>query len=339
MADFALLPDQGSADFGGTMKLWGAETGIGFEKLGIWLSNVPRGFTLFNFDFAFYGVVIAIGALLGLTLSMQHAKRNGEDPDLYYYYAIPAILIGVLGARIYYIIFNFEIYRDNPLLMLNIRDGGLAIYGGIIAAVVWLIIYSRMKKASFWLMTDTACLGLLVGQIFGRWGNFFNREVFGKFSDGLFSMQIDITCPLLWPEFNPQYVSDAELAQMYLGRDSMLQKIIEVRQNIYVNQAGVSVISVHPTFLYESLCNLALLIILLIYSKHKKFDGEMFIYYVGGYGLVRFFIEGVRTDQLFIGNTALAVSQVLSAILVAAAVVMWFILRSHAKKKGTLRED
>ncbi len=315
------------------MKLWGAETGIGFEKLGIWLSNVPRGFTLFNFNFAFYGVVIAIGALLGLTLSMRHAGKNGEDPDLYFYFAIPAILFGVLGARIYYIIFNFDIYRDNPLLMLNIRDGGLAIYGGIIAAVIWLVVYTRLKKASFWLMIDTGCLGLLVGQIFGRWGNFFNREVFGKFSDGLLSMQIDVSCPLLWPEFNPELVSDASLAQMYAGRSGMLAKIMEVRQNIYVNAAGVSVISVHPTFLYESLWNLALLIFILIYSKHKKFDGELFVYYIGGYGIGRFWIEGVRTDQLFIGNTALAVSQVLSAVLVVAAVILWFILRKRAEKK------
>lgn len=315
------------------MGLWGAETGIGFEKLGIWLSNVPRGFTLFNYNFAFYGVVIAVGALLGLTLSMQHAKKNGEDPDLYFYYAIPAILIGVLGARIYYIIFNFDLYRDNPMLMFNIRDGGLAIYGGVIAAVIVLIVYTRIKKANFWLMTDTGCLGLLVGQIFGRWGNFFNREVFGKFSDGLLSMQIDVNCSLLWPEFNPELVSDARLAEMYAGRADMLRKITEVRQNIYVNSAGVQVISVHPTFLYESLWNLGLLIFILLYSKHKKFDGELFIYYIGGYGIGRFWIEGVRTDQLFIGNTALAVSQVLSGCLVVFAVIMWFVLRNRAAKK------
>ncbi len=280
---------------------------IAFPNLGIYLKDVPRSFSVFGFEIAFYGLIIGIGVMAGLLTAVQIAKRTGQNPDDYWDFAIWAVLFSVIGARLYYVAFSWEDYKDNLLDIFKLRSGGLAIYGGVIAAFITLFVWCRIKKKNPLLIGDTAMPGLILGQAIGRWGNFMNREVFGDYYNGLLSMQIPI--------------SDV--------RDSS-----DITENIASHiPEGANYINVHPTFLYESLWNLFLFALLLIYRKHKKFDGELCLLYLGGYGLGRFVIEGIRTDTLLIPGTALPVSQVLALVMVIFAVVTDIFVRIQLKKK------
>lgn len=279
---------------------------IDFPNLGIYLRNVPKGFSIFGFEIALYGVIIGIGVLAGILIAARWAKVTGQDPDMYWDFAIYAVIFSIIGARIYYVIFQWDMYKDNLLSIFNIRQGGLAIYGGVIAAFATLFIYARVKKQNALRMADTGVLGLILGQAIGRWGNFTNREVFGEYTDSLFAMRLPI--------------------------DAVRQSDISESIAAHITE-GVNYIQVHPTFLYESLWNLCLLILMLIYWKHKKFEGEIALLYLGGYGLGRAWIEGIRTDQLFIPGTHIPVSQVLAIVLFAASLICDIIVRVRCSKE------
>ena len=154
---------------------------IAFPNLGIYLNNVPKGFSVFGFQVALYGVVIAIGVLAGISVAAHVAKKTGQDPEMYWDFAIYAVIFSIIGARIYYVIFSWDNYKDDLLSIFNIREGGLAIYGGVIAAFTTVFVYSKIKKLNGFTVADTGVVGLILGQAIGRWGNFFNREVFGEF--------------------------------------------------------------------------------------------------------------------------------------------------------------
>ena len=316
------------------MSWWGNETSVRFPNIGIEFNDLPRGIAIGSFKIAFYGVLIAAGMLLGIAISRWKARKTGQDQDIYLDFALWAIPFSVLGARIYYVIFQWDQFKDNFWSIFNIRQGGLAIYGGVIVAILSVIIYSRIKKLNLGLMADTGIIGLILGQIIGRWGNFFNREVFGKFTDSVFAMQIDISDKALSSIYNPSLVSESLLRNMFAGKEDTLNNIIEIRNNIMVLSDGRQFIQVHPTFLYESVWNILVLIILLIAWPKKKFNGEILLLYFAGYGFGRFFIEGIRTDQLYIWGTGLAVSQVLSAILFIAAAILIVIFRTKAIRSG-----
>lgn len=280
---------------------------IAFPNLGIWLKDVPRSFSVFGFEIAFYGLIIGIGVIAGLLTAVQIAKRTDQNPDDYWDFAIWAVIFSVIGARIYYVVFSWEDYKDNLLNIFKLRSGGMAIYGGVIAAFITLFVWCRIKKKNPLLIGDTAMPGLILGQAIGRWGNFMNREVFGDYYNGLFSMQIPI--------------SDV--------RDSS-----DITEKIASHiPEGANYINVHPTFLYESVWNLLVFVLILVYRKHKKFDGELCLLYLGGYGLGRFFIEGIRTDTLFIPGTTLPVSQVLALAMVLFAVAADIVVRIRLKKR------
>ena len=279
---------------------------IAFPNLGLYLKDVPRSFSVFGFEIAFYGLIIGIGVLAGILMAAHQAKVTGQDPDTYWDFAIYAVIFSVIGARIYYVVFAWDYYKDNLLSVFNIRGGGMAIYGGVIAAFITLFVYCRIKKKNPFLMGDTAMAGLLLGQVIGRWGNFMNREVFGEYYNGLFSMQLPIAA--------------------VRARD--------ISENIAAHiPEGANYINVHPTFLYESVWNLAVMFLMLAYRKHKKFDGELCLFYLGGYGLGRFIIEGIRTDTLFLPGTTIPVSQVLALLMLILAVCMDVAVRIRLKKK------
>lgn len=273
---------------------------IRFVHLGITIEHLKSSISVFGFRIAFYGIIIGIGMLAGIWIAQSDAKRRGQDPELYLDFALYAIICSIIGARIYYVIFEWDYYKENLLQIFNLRAGGLAIYGGVIAGAITMIVYTRVKKVSFFSMADTGVLGLVTGQIIGRWGNFFNCEAFGGYTDSLLAMRI-----------RRSLVNDN-----MLNADVLSHKIVE---------NGVEFIQVHPTFLYESCWNLCLLIFMLWFRKHKKYDGQMFWIYLLGYGTGRFWIESLRTDQLILFGTGLPVSQALSLvlILVAAGNLIW----------------
>lgn len=274
-------------------------TSIIFPNLHITLENVGKNFSIGGFTIAYYGVIIAIGMLVGVSFILHEAKRLGYDEDKFLDLCIITIIFGVIGARAYYVVFSWDSYKDNLLSVFNIRQGGLAIYGGILAGILTVAIVCKIKGFKLLSVLDICIFGVIIGQIFGRWGNFFNREAFGQYSDGLFCMLLP---------------TDAVRAQSDLTAE-MLANLVTIN--------GVDYVSVHPTFLYESLWNLALLILMLVIRKKKKFDGQIFLIYLIGYGAGRFWIEGLRTDQLKFWHSGIPVSQVLAAFLVVLGVALY----------------
>ena len=281
---------------------------ISFPNLGIYLDHVGKSISIFGFSIAYYGMIIGAAILIGFLIATVEAKRTGQNPEDYLDMGIVGVIAGIAGARIYYVIFSWDLYKDNLLSIFNLREGGLAIYGGVIGAVIAVFVMAAVKKKSPFQIWDTIALALLNGQMLGRWGNFFNREAFGEYTDSLFAMRLK--------------VSDVTSANITSA----------MREHIIV-QDGIRYIQVHPTFLYEAAWNVLVLTAMLLYTKKKKFDGEIFLIYLIGYGLGRAWIEGLRTDQLQIGATGIAVSQVLSAVLVVAGVVVWIYQMRRLKKK------
>ena len=316
------------------MSLWGNDTAVRFPGIGLEIPNLPRGIAIGSFQIAFYGVVIAFGMMMGLVMARWKAKKTGQDDNIYFDCALWAIPLSVIGARIYEVVFDWESYQWDFWKIINIRNGGLAIYGGIIVAFLSVFTFCHIKKLRYTLMADTAILGLILGQIIGRWGNFFNREAFGKYSDGFLAMQIDLSEKNLSYIYNPALCSEATLRTMYEGKENVLNNILEIRNNIVTLADGRQFIQVHPTFLYESLWNLFILCIMLWVWPRKKFNGEIILIYLAGYGFGRFFIENIRTDQLFIWGTGLAASQVLSALLFVVATSLLIFFRIRAVKLG-----
>ena len=270
---------------------------INFPNLGIYLDHVGKSISIFGFSIAYYGIVIVTGMMIAIWIAQREAKRTGQNPEQYLDLAMIGIAAGILGARIYYVIFAWDYYKDDLLSIFNIRQGGLAIYGGIIGACIAVVIYSRKKKQNFSLLMDTASMSIVFGQIMGRWGNFFNREAFGDYTNNLFAMQLPVSA-----------VRANEITQ------KMWDHVVTVN--------GVEYIQVHPTFLYESLWNVGVLLFLFWFRKRKKFNGEVFLRYLIGYGLGRIWIEGLRTDQLLLPVVGLPVSQLLSGCLVVGCTIL-----------------
>ena len=270
---------------------------ISFVHLGIAIQNLRNSVSVFGFRIAYYGIIIGLGMLAGIWVAQSDAKRRGQNPEIYLDFALYGIICSIIGARLYYVIFEWNSYKDNLLQIFNLRAGGLAIYGGVIGAVLTLIVYTRIKKISFFSMADSGVLGLVTGQIIGRWGNFFNCEAFGGYTDSLLAMRI----------------------KRSLVNDNMLNADV---LNHLIVENGVEFIQVHPTFLYESLWNLGLLLFMFWYRRRKKFDGEMLWIYLLGYGAGRLWIEGLRTDQLILFGTGIPVSQALSMVLMLTAAVV-----------------
>ena len=283
---------------------------INFPNLHIFLEDVGKSIMIGDFAIAYYGIVIACGMIGGVLIASTIAKRSGQNPDDYYDIAIYAIIFAVLGARLYFVIFNWDYYSQDLTRILNIREGGLAIYGGIIAAIITVYIFTRIKKMDFGLVADTAGPALVFGQCLGRWGNFFNREAFGGYTDNLFAMQLPVSA-----------VRSNEITA------ELWEHAVEIE--------GITYIQVHPTFLYESLWNLALMIGLLIYWKHRKFNGEVFLLYLFGYGVGRFWIESLRTDQLILPILEVPVSMVVAALMMVGSAT-WILL---ARKKSQKAEE
>ena len=258
---------------------------ISFPMLGGLKLNPPSYFLLFGRPIYFYGVLIGLGFLLAILFCARRAKRFGLKEDDIYDVAIWLIPCSILGA--YYVLFRLDYYLQHPEELFAIHNGGLAIYGGVIAGVITVILVCRKKKIPVGAMLDNLCYGLLIGQIIGRWGNFMNREAFG--AETTVFCRMGLTAP------------------------------------------DGTTIYVHPTFLYESLWNLGVLLFLLWFEKtgRRRFDGHCVTLYFLLYGLGRFWIEGLRTDSLYLGNTGIRVSQALSLVLVFASGALLLYMRSQ----------
>lgn len=269
-------------------------TPIVFPGLGIELTIDRVAFSLFGWNIYWYGVIIGCGFLLGLAFSMRQAPKLGLKADDLLDMMFAAVPAGIVGARAYYVIFYLDLYRDASGAIdwgevVAIWDGGLAIYGGLIGAVLAAAVFCRARKLPFWTVADCASYGLLIGQMMGRWGNFINQEAYGG------------PCTAPW------------------------------RMGLTV---GGTYIEVHPTFLYESLWNLIGLVLLYaVVRPRRKFDGQLFASYILWYGLGRAWIEGMRTDSLYLFGTGIRVSQALAILSAAIALgAILFLLRRQKRR-------
>ncbi len=303
-------------------------TDIRFPNIGIVLRGIGNGITIAGFRIAFYGMVIAFGMIMGYLVAEWFLKQVGLNPDLALDFVIWGVLCGVAGARAYYCIFNWSSFADNPWSVLNLRTGGLAIYGGIIGGVGSALVFCKIKKVNVPSFLDCGLPGICIGQIIGRWGNFFNREAFGTYTNSLFAMQVDVSEVNSY--FNPN-TSQAIVEGAYANQPTLLANILEIRNHAVVID-GATYIQVQPTFLYESVLNLCLLILMIVLVKHRRFNGQIALTYLMGYGTIRFVIEKFRTDPLLIGNTSIPVSRLLSAVLLVVSLVIYVICFVRTKK-------
>ena len=259
---------------------------IWFPNLGIEIAHLDRvAFTVFGKSVYWYGIFIGLAVVLGVLMAMKEAKRTGQSPDMYVDFIIYALIFAIIGARLYYVIFSWDFYSAHPEKIFALREGGLAIYGGIIGGVITLLVVSKVKKIPAPVLLDLAGMGVIIGQCIGRWGNFMNREAHGAVTEAFLKMGLQ-------------------------------------------DAAGV-VTYYHPTFLYESVWNLIGFIGLHLFSKKRKFDGEVFLLYVAWYGLGRAWIEGLRTDSLYLFSTGIRVSQLVAIVsfLAAAGILAWVLLK------------
>lgn len=275
---------------------------IVFPHLGIDIHLDPTAFTIFGLDVQWYGILIVIGLLLAMGFAYRNMRRVGIDSDRATDAIIGGIIGALIGARAYYVIFNWDDYKNDLPSIFNTREGGLAVFGGLIGAVIVGGIICKVRKVKFLPMMDLCGVGFLIGQGIGRWGNFFNQEAFGKNTDSLFCMSGGRVQQ--WIAVN--YAGDASLDPAY---------------------------AVHPCFLYESCwCLLGALLLGITLKKWRKFDGQIILMYMIWYGAGRFVIEGLRTDSLTIGT--LRVSQALSALICVASLVILLVMLSKVKRMG-----
>ena len=285
---------------------------IYFPHLGIGVEHLGNSISVFGFRIAYYGIIIGIGMLMGVLIASFDYKRRGEKVEDIEDLALYSIIFAILGARAYYVIFEWNYYSQHLGEILNLRQGGLAIYGGILTSILCCMIFCRRRKVKFFSIADSAVLGLLTGQLIGRWGNFFNAEAFGRYTDSLLAMRIKESI------VNPNMLNENVLTHAIRLGDQMF-------------------IQVHPTFFYESVWNLCTLIFLLVTGPKKKFTGQVFWEYLMFYGIGRFWIEGLRTDSLLLWGTNIAVSQALSGALAVLGFAM--IVRGVRKAKRGLGLD
>lgn len=264
-------------------------TTISFPGLGIEL-NPGRVLTIGPLNIHYYGLIIAFGLVLAVIYAGRRCRQFGFTQDDLLDGVLWVTPFAILCARAYYCIFEWEQYADNPISVLYIWNGGLAIYGGVLGAIVGILVFCRVKKLKTAAVLDLVALGFLIGQGIGRWGNFFNREAFGAPTDSFLRMGL-------------------------------------------LDAATGEVTYYHPTFLYESLWNLAGFVLLHFLSKKRKYDGQIALGYAAWYGLGRAFIEGLRMDSLYWGQ--FRVSQVLAAVscLAAVAALLALSFRPHSPEK------
>jgi phosphatidylglycerol:prolipoprotein diacylglycerol transferase len=296
-----------------TPDIWFPNIGIYFEKVPKVLFSIPFPFTDYQQPIHLYAICIVIGIVAAYFLGMWWVKKSGQKPDDYNDLLLIGLPLAVVGLRTHYLIFMDSAVTNVPTFFreffrfTNGGISGLAIYGGIIGAIVAAVIISKRKKIPFATLADTAAPSMLMGQVIGRYGNFFNREAFGGYTNNFLAMRIR---------------ADQTGAPV---NDEILANI--------VSHNGVNYFQVHPTFFYESFFNFLLMIALLIYRPRKKFNGEIVLFYFLGYGVIRFFVESLRTDQMMLFNTGLPVNQVIAVLFafVSAALIIAGHMRAAAK--------
>ena len=266
----------------------------------MWIALNPVAFQIGSLSVRWYGILMATGVVVATLMAISEGKKRHIMPDDFIDFLLWAVPIGFICARIYYVIFEWGYFSQHPDQIIAIWNGGIAIYGGLIGGIIVLIIFCPIRMLPIWLMLDIIAPGVMAAQVIARWGNFMNQEAHGARTTLAFLQHLHL------PEF--------------------------IIQQMYINGHYY-----RPTYLYESFFNLIGLIIILClrHKKHLFKRGEIFLSYVIWYSCVRFFVEGMRTDSLYIANT-IRVSQALSLVLFFAAIIVWIYRRNVVHPKWYL---
>lgn len=283
---------------------------IVFPKLGIELEVNPEAISIGGVSIQWYGILIAIGALLALFFAFKNLKKVGLSPDRAIDSIIGGVIGGVIGARLYYVLLEWDEYKDNLIDIINIRKGGLGIYGGVIGGILVALIICKIRKVKILPLLDLAGMGFLIGQGIGRWGNFCNQEAFGCNTD------------LPWG------MSGGRIKEWIIYKNTYAPESISLPNGEILSEQ----FPVHPCFLYESIWCIIGFFVLLFFFKRIKFDGQIALMYAGWYGLGRFFIEGLRTDSLMVGN--IRASQIVAILGVMASIILLLLMFSKVKRSG-----
>lgn len=270
---------------------------ITFPHLGMEFEQVSRGFSIFGFVISRYSILLVVGIIVAVGLTAIEAERTMQYAEEYLELSIWVGAFSIIGARALYVVLEWPYFAQHPLQILNLRKGGLALYGAIFAGILVAWIYSVFRQMSLGLILDTSLIGMVFLQIIGRFGDFFNREGFGEYTDGLFAMQIPV---------DMVRVSD----------------VTERMKNHMEVIGGVRMIQVHPAFAYEIVWCFVLLLILSIYRSSKRFDGEIFLLYLMGYSIGRIGIESLRTDRMLIWGTKIPAMIVIGGISIVICLII-----------------
>ncbi len=293
------------------------KTTVRFDGLGLSfdIGNIAFQFNIggHTFTIYWYGIIIAAGFALAIIYGLKRSKDFHIKTDPMIDVIIGGAIGSVICARLYYVLFSWDMYKNDWTRIFAIHEGGLAIYGGIIGAFLFGWLMCKWRKVNVLDMFDVGALGFLIGQGIGRWGNFFNQEAYGTTTNLPWAMKSD----KIWNELT--------LQSQYLES-----------QGIHID---LDALGVHPTFLYESIwCLLGFLLLHYISKKHRKFSGQIVLMYGVWYGAERFFVEGLRTDSLYIGGTTLRASQLLSLAIVIACIILLFVMYRRVKEKNREKE-
>lgn len=269
------------------------------------LMAIPNSIKIGGFEIRFYGILIASAVVISILLAIKECKRRGVNADMPIDVALIGIVLGIIGARLYYVAFQWSDYKDNLIRILYINEGGLAIYGALIGALLAALIYSKVKKFNFWLLCDIGIPYVALSQAIGRWGNFFNQEAYGT--------PVRDTA-MQWFPFAVQ-IERANRLPGFEAYDWF-----------------------HATFFYESMWCVALFAFLMFWRKRAKFTGEIFAWYLVIYGVGRAWIEGLRTDSLML-SADIRVSQVLSILLAVGSLIAIILLRKRAEKSAEKQSE
>lgn len=258
-------------------------------------------------------MLIGLALVAGIFITIYFAVKSRQNIEHYLDLVIGTVLWGVVGARLYYVLFSWDRYQGHFFRIFNLRQGGLAFYGALMAAVLFTVFYAKRKRENSMRLLDTATVGLIAGQIIGRFGNFFNRESFGGYTDGLFAMQLPADA-----------VRTADITE------KMREHIVELE--------GISYIQVHPAFLYEMVWNILILVLVLLYYKKKMFEGELFLIYIALYGIGRTWIEALRVDKLHLPFGNLPVSLIFAVVSAAVSIVLIIHFRKEVERKKQMEK-
>lgn len=282
---------------------------IQFPKLGWTFRIDPTAFKIGSLEVQWYGLIITLGLILALVYCFPKMKRFGLDADRAIDAVLGGVLGGLVGARLYYVAFNWSEYKDDLKSIFNTREGGLAIYGGIIGALAVGLLICKIRKVKMLPMLDITCLGFLIGQGVGRWGNFVNQEAFGGKTDSFLGM------------------TGGRIQEYIFENSASLGGSLTAEGSGIMN---LELYPVHPCFLYESVWCLLGFVLLAFWSKRRKYDGQLLLMYMAWYGAERFVVEGLRSDSLYIGS--IRVSQALSAIIFVVSVILQIVMFSRIRR-------